>query len=100
MDSIVGFDVGGKNDKICHSWAVPAIGTGTKQGWYRYHLCSGKMVPIPNKVVPVPLTKIGFVLILIQVVSIPLLLATLIFGILTLLSSNSHTEGIRTLINY
>ena len=51
-------------------------GTGTTYAtpkWYRYH----------DKVVPVPL-----------------LLAALICGILTLLSSNSNTEGIGTLINY
>ena len=34
-----------------------------------------------------------------NVVPVPLLPVTLIFCILTLLSSNSNTEGIRTLIN-
>ena len=57
--------------------------------WYRYH----------DKVVPVPLTRTGLVLVPIQEVLVPLLPTTLIFGILTLLSSNSNTEGIGTLIN-
>ena len=67
-------------------------GTGThdtEPKWYRYH----------DKVVLVPLTITGLVPVPIQVVPIPLLLATLIFGILTLLSSNSYTDGIETLIN-
>ena len=55
---------------------VPNRGsTGTtyvEPKWYQYH----------DKVVPVPLLPV-----------------TLIFCILTLLSSNSNTEGIRTLIN-
>ena len=57
--------------------------------WYRYH----------DKVVPIPLTKTGLVPVSVQVVSVPLLLTALIFGILTLLSSNSNTKGIGTLIN-
>ena len=67
-------------------------GTGThdtKPKWYRYH----------DKVVPVPLTRTGLVPVPIQVVSVPLLPTTLIFCILTLLSSNSYTDGIETLIN-
>ena len=35
-----------------------------------------------------------------KVVPVPLLPTALSFGILTLLSSNSNTKGIRTLINY
>ena len=57
--------------------------------WYRYH----------DKVVPVPLTRTGLVPVPVQVVPVPLLLTTLIFGILTLLSSNLNTEGIGTVIN-
>ena len=67
-------------------------GTGTTYAepkWYRYQ----------DKVVPVPLTRIGLVPVSIQVVLVPLLPATLIFGILTLLSPNSYSDGIGTLIN-
>ena len=67
-------------------------GTGTTYAepkWYQYH----------DKMVPVPLTKTGLVPEPIQVVPIPLLPTALIFGILTLLSSNSNTKGIGTLIN-
>ena len=42
--------------------------------WYRYH----------EKVVPVPLTRTGLVLVPVQVVPVPLLPTALIFGILTL----------------
>ena len=49
--------------------------------------------------VPVPLTRTRLVQVSIQVVPVPLLPAALIFGILTLLSSNLLTEGIGTLIN-
>ena len=62
-------------------------GTGTtyvEPKWYWYH----------GKVVLLPLTRIGLVPVPIQVVPVPLLPTALIFGILTLLSSNSNTEGI------
>ena len=67
-------------------------GTGTayaKPKWYRYQ----------DKVVPVALSRTGLVPVPIQVVLVPLLPVAMIFGILTLLSSNSHTKGIGTLIN-
>ena len=67
-------------------------GTGTTYAepkWYQYQ----------DKVVRVPLTRTELVLVLIQVVPVPLFPTTLIFGILTLLISNSLTEGIGTLIN-
>ena len=80
--------------KICHFWAVSATGTGTKQGWYRHHLCRGKMVPVPSKVVLVPLTRTGLVPVL-----VPLPPATLISCIWTLLSPNSYTDSIGTLVN-
>ena len=67
-------------------------GTGTTYAepkWYRYQ----------DKVVPVPLTRIRLVPIPIQGVPVPLLPTTLIFGILTLLSSNSYPNSIGTLIN-
>ena len=67
-------------------------GTGTTYAepkWYRYH----------DKVVPVPLTITGLVLVPVQVVLVPLLPIALIFGILTLLSSNLNIEGIGTIIN-
>ena len=54
-------------------------GIGTTLSWYWYHFV---MVPVPIQVVPVPLLH-----------------TALIFGILTLLSSNSNTEGIGILIN-
>ena len=56
-------------------------GTGTTYAepkWYWYH----------EKVVLVPLSRTGLVPVPIQVVLVPLLPTTLIFGILTLLSSN------------
>ena len=37
-----------KEHKICHFWAGSCVGTGTKQGWYRYHLYRGKMVSVPR----------------------------------------------------
>ena len=46
-------------------------GTGTKQGWYRYHLCRGKMVPVPSEVVPVPLSRTGLVPVPNLVVPVP-----------------------------
>ena len=67
-------------------------GTGTTYAepkWYQFQ----------DKVVPVPLTRTVLVPVPIQVVSVPLLPTTLIFGILTLLSLNSNTKGIGTLIN-
>ena len=57
-------------------------GTGTKAKWYRYHSLRIGLVPVP-----------------IQVVLVPLIPTALICGILTWLRSNSHTEGIGTLIN-
>ena len=87
---------------------LPFLGNFVK--WYRYHLTVAKWYRYQGKVVLVPLTRT-------KVVSVPrqsgtgtnfqnmigtgttLLPATLIFGILTLLSSNSNTEGIGTLIN-
>ena len=65
-------------------------GTGTPETepkWYQYQ----------DKVVSVPLTRTGLVPVPIQVVLVPLFPTALIFGILTLLSSNSHTEGIGTI---
>ena len=38
-----------KKSEFCHFWAELQLGTGTKQGWYRYHLSKGKMVPVPSK---------------------------------------------------
>ena len=70
-----------KNGEFCHFWAKSHLGTGTKQGWYRYHLCRGKMVQLPSKVVPVPLSRTGLVPVLNIVVPVPLVLATLVFGI-------------------
>ena len=52
---------------------VPNRGdTGTKQGWCRYHLGRGKMVPVP-------LTITGSVLVSIQVVPVPTLPTAPIF---------------------
>ena len=47
--------------------------------WYRYHLGRGKMVPVPIKVVPVPLTKTKLVPVPIQVVLVPMLPTAPIF---------------------
>ena len=88
-----------KKGKFCHFWAETQLGTGTKQGWYRYHLCSGKMVLVPSKVVPVPLSRTGLVLVPNIVVPVPLVPATPVFGIFAWTSYNSHTKSIRTLIN-
>ena len=81
-----------KKAEFCHYWAESQFGTITKHGWYRYHLCRDKMVQVPSKVVPVPLSRIGLV-------PVPLVPATPVFGIFALTSYNSHTESIRTLIN-
>ena len=81
-----------KNGEFCHFWAESQLGTGTKKRRYRYHLCRGKMVPVPSKVVSVPLSRTGLV-------PVPLVPATPVLGIFSLTSYNSHTESIRNLIN-
>ena len=63
-----------KNGEFCHFWAESQLGTGTKQGWYWYHLCRGEMVPVP-------LSRIGLVPVSNIVVPVPLVPATLVFGI-------------------
>ena len=88
-----------KKSEFYHFLAESQFGTGTKQGWYRYHLCRGKMVPVPSEVVPVPLSRIGLVPVPNLVVPVPLVPATPIFGIFALTSYNSHNESIRTLRN-
>ena len=88
-----------RGHEICHFWAILQSGTSTQIGMVPVPICRGKMVPVPIKVIPIPLTRIGLVPVPIQVVPVPLLPVTLIFGILTLLSSKSHIEGIGTLIN-
>ena len=70
-----------KKGEFCHFWAKSQLGTGTKQGWYRYHLYRGKMVPVPSKVVPVPLSRTGLVPVPNIVVLVPLVLVTSVFGI-------------------
>ena len=70
-----------KKGEFCHFWAESHPSTGTKQGWYRYHLCSGKMVPVPSKVVPVPLSRTGLVPVPNIVVPVPLVPVTSVFGI-------------------
>ena len=88
-----------KKGEFCHFWAESQLGIGTKQGWYRYHLCRGKMVLVPSKVVPIPLSRTSLVPVRNIVVPVPLVPATPVFGIFAYLSSNLHTESIRTLIN-
>ena len=88
-----------KKAEFYHLWAESQPGTGTKQGWYRYHLCRGKTVQVPSKVVPVPLSIIGLVPVPNRVVPVPLVHATPVFGIFSLTSYNSDTESIRTLRN-
>ena len=70
-----------KKGEFFHLWVESQLGTGTKQEWYRYHLCRSKMVPVPSKVVLVPLSRTGLVLVPNIVVSVPLVPATPIFGI-------------------
>ena len=57
------------------------------------------MVPIPSKVVLVPLSKTGLVSVPNRVAPVPLVPVTPVFGIFALTSYNSHTESIRTLRN-
>ena len=57
-------------------WAKPTSGTGTKV-WYRYPLCRGGVVPVPLKVVLVPIGSVGLVPVPVKVVPVPLLPATL-----------------------
>ena len=57
-------------------WADPASGTGTKE-WYWYPLCIRQVVPVPLKVVPVPIGSRVLVPVPIQVVPVPMLPATL-----------------------
>ena len=70
-----------KKGELCHFWAKSHPGTGTKQGWYRYHLCRGKTVLVPSKVVLVPLSRTGLVPVPDRVVPVPLVPATPVFGI-------------------
>ena len=60
-------------------WVEPASGTSTKS-WYLYPLCRGEVVPVPLKVVPVPIDRRGLVPVLVQVVSVLMLPTTLIFA--------------------
>ena len=66
-------------------WAKPASGNGTKE-WYQYPLSRGEVVPVPLKVVLVPIGSVGLVPVPIKVVSVPLLPATLLLHIFTPLS--------------
>ena len=70
-----------KKGEFCHFWAESQLGTGTKQGSYRYHLCRGKMVSVPSKLVPVPLSRTGLVPVPNIVVPVPQVPATPVFGI-------------------
>ena len=81
-----------KKVEFCHFWAESQPGTGTKQGWHWYNLCRGKMVSVP-------LSRTGLVPVPNRVVPVPLVLVTPVFGIFALTSYNSHTESIRTLRN-
>ena len=62
-------------------WVELASGTGTKS-WYRYPLCKGEVVPVPIKVVPVPIDSEGLIPVPIKVVPVPMLPAALIFVLL------------------
>ena len=57
------------------------------------------MVPVPSKVVPVPVSRTGLVPVPNIVVPVPLVPTTPVLGIFALTSYDSHTESIRTLIN-
>ena len=75
---------------------VPS-GTGTKK-WYRYPWYRGQVVPVPLKVVPVPIDSEGLVPVPVKVVPVPLFPTPLIFGILQLLSPYSYTDCLGTLM--
>ena len=47
------------------------IGTGTKK-WYWYPRCSGKVVLVPLKLVPVPIGSKGLVPVPVKVLPVPL----------------------------
>ena len=53
-----------RNGKICHFWAIPV-------NWYRYP----KLVPVPIKVVLVPIDSEGLVPVSIKVVPVALIFA-------------------------
>ena len=57
-------------------WAKPVSGTDTKE-WYRYRLYRIQVVPVPLKVVMVPISSEGLVPVPVKVVPVPLLPATL-----------------------
>ena len=57
----------------------PVGGTSTKE-WYRYPLCRRQVVPVPLKVLPVPIGS--RVLVSIQVVPIPMFPATLFLHVM------------------
>ena len=61
------------------------IGTGTKK-WYRYPRCSGQVVPVPLKLVPIPIDSKGLVPVPVKVVPVPQLPAALILHIFAPLS--------------
>ena len=107
---MVDFDVGwngrglrkkswNQDGKICHFWAESRLGTGTKQGWYRYHLCKTKMVPIPRQSGTDTTHQNSFRTAIDPNGTGTTDSCSFDFCILTLLSSNSHTKGIRTIIN-
>ena len=65
----------------------PVGGTGTKE-WYRYPLCRRQVVPVPLKVLPVPIGSrvLVSVLVPIQVVPVPMFPATLFLHVMQFLS--------------
>ena len=54
--------------------------------WYRYPLCRGEVVPVPLKVVPIPIGSVGLVPVPVKVVLVPLLPTTLFLHIFESLS--------------
>ena len=68
-----------KKGEFCHFCAESQLGTGTKHEWYWYHLCRGKMVLVPSKVVSVPLSITSLVPVPDLGVPVPLVPATPVF---------------------
>ena len=88
-----------QNGKICHFWVIPRSGTGTKTWVVTVPPYRGQMVQVPRLSGTGTTHQNRFGTSTNPSGTSTTYSCSLDFGILTLLSSNSNTEGIATLIN-
>ena len=88
-----------QNGKFCHFWAIPRSGTGTRTRVVPIPPYRGQMIPVPRQSGTGTTHQSRFGTSTDPSGIGTTASCTLIFGILALLSSNSYTEGIGTLIN-